>query len=193
MIELIKELDSKYNCKVKYICCDNTGEHISFEKSCKEQGLGVFFEYTTPGTGQQNGRVEQKFAKLCKWVWAVLNGGKITSSLRNQLWAYQLKLQQCYRIWCLNREYWVHITNSLGREEQVFWIQFNNLVKSVLLLTVLLIKQDEESRKALHVDGICWQSCFQMLQVIESETKQIVIMKKSYGDWANVKDQAIVP
>ena len=40
-------------------------------KACKQDRLGVFFEFIAP-MPQQNGRVEQKFA---------LNGGKFTSSL----------------------------------------------------------------------------------------------------------------
>ncbi len=42
VIEPIKELYTKYNCKVKYICCDNAGENISLEKVCSQEGLGVF-------------------------------------------------------------------------------------------------------------------------------------------------------
>ena len=61
VIELIKELNSNYNYKVKYTRCDNAGENISLEKACKEGGQGVFFEDTAPGTPQQNGRVERKF------------------------------------------------------------------------------------------------------------------------------------
>ena len=58
MIELIKELDSKHNHKVKYIHCNDARENIFLEKACKQEGLGVTFEYTTPKTPQQNGRVE---------------------------------------------------------------------------------------------------------------------------------------
>ncbi len=43
VVELIKELDSKYNCKVKYIRCDNAGINVSLEKTCKQEWLGVFF------------------------------------------------------------------------------------------------------------------------------------------------------
>ncbi len=41
---------------------------------------------TTPGTPQQNERVEMKFAMLYKQVRAILNGRKFTSSLQNLLW-----------------------------------------------------------------------------------------------------------
>ncbi len=61
--------------------CNNAGENVSLQKAYKQEGLGMFFEYTTPGTPQQNGRVEQKFATLYNRVRAMLNGGKFTSSL----------------------------------------------------------------------------------------------------------------
>ncbi len=38
LIELIKELHSKYYCKVKCIYCDNAGENITLEKACNRTG-----------------------------------------------------------------------------------------------------------------------------------------------------------
>ena len=90
-IDQIKELDSKHNYKVKYICCDNSGENISFKKVCKQEGLRVTFECTAPKTPQQNGRVEREFATLYCQVRAMLNGGKFDSSMRNQLWVEAAK------------------------------------------------------------------------------------------------------
>ncbi len=55
--------------------CDNAGENISFEKSHNQEGLGVFFEYTAPGSHKQNRRVEQKFATMYTWGRAILNSG----------------------------------------------------------------------------------------------------------------------
>ncbi len=40
---------------VQSICCDNAGENVALEMSCKQEGLGIKFEYTAPGTPQQNG------------------------------------------------------------------------------------------------------------------------------------------
>ncbi len=71
VIELIMELYLKYDCKVKYIHCDNAVEN---------EGLGVFFEYTATGTPQQNGRVEQKFATLYNQERAMLNNGNFIPS-----------------------------------------------------------------------------------------------------------------
>ena len=38
--------------QVGYLCCDNVGENVAFKKACKQQGLGVDFEYTALGTTQ---------------------------------------------------------------------------------------------------------------------------------------------
>ena len=62
MIPFIKELREKYTAPVKYIMCDCAGENNALDKACKQEGLGIQFEYTAPGTPQQNGRVERKFA-----------------------------------------------------------------------------------------------------------------------------------
>ena len=41
MIGLIKNLKNKYNLQLQYLNCNNAGENISFEKACKQEGLGV--------------------------------------------------------------------------------------------------------------------------------------------------------
>ena len=84
---LIKDLKEKYGLQVKKLRCDNAGENQTLEAQCKDQGLGVIFEYTDPGTPQQNGRVERKFQTLYDNVRAMLNGGEFTKSWRNMLWA----------------------------------------------------------------------------------------------------------
>ena len=53
----------------------------------KRQGLGLNFEYTAPGTPQQNGRVERNFVALYGRVRAMLNGARITLEMRQKLWA----------------------------------------------------------------------------------------------------------
>jgi len=87
MLGLIKNLKTKYNLQVHRVRCDNAGENQAFEKVCNQEGLGIDFEYTAPGTPQQNGRVERKFATLFNRVRAMLNGGKFSPYLRNGLWA----------------------------------------------------------------------------------------------------------
>jgi hypothetical protein len=87
MMTLIKDLKATNNIHVKTIRCDNAGENKKFESDTKKQGLGLKFEFTAPGTPQQNGRVERKFAALYGRVRAMLNGARITKEMRNKLWA----------------------------------------------------------------------------------------------------------
>lgn len=87
MVELIKHLDRKHNYNVKYLRCDNAGENIKTEEECHKQGLGVTFEYTSPNTPQQNGRVERKFATLYGRVRSMMNAARLTGALRTGLWA----------------------------------------------------------------------------------------------------------
>jgi len=87
ILDLIKDVKAKYNYTVRYIRCDNAGENTSLEKKCLEQGLGITFEYTSPHSPQFNGRVERKFATLYTKVRCLLNGARVTLSLRHGLWA----------------------------------------------------------------------------------------------------------
>ena len=52
---------------------------------CKQEGMGIKFEYTAPGIPQQNGKIEKKFATLYNRVQAVLNERTFPSLLRNGL------------------------------------------------------------------------------------------------------------
>ena len=60
----IKELKAKYGTDIKYIRLDNSGENRSFQKECDKQNLGIIFEFTAPGTPQQNSVVERKIPTL---------------------------------------------------------------------------------------------------------------------------------
>jgi transposase InsO family protein len=78
-------LKAKHGRTVKFIRCDNAGENKALEKACLKEGLGIQFEYTAPGTPQQNGKVERKFATLNARVRAMLNHAGLPSKLRQGL------------------------------------------------------------------------------------------------------------
>ena len=60
----IKGLNSKYGIVVKNIRFDNSGENRSLRKECDRQNLGIIFEFTAPGTPQQNSVAERKIPIL---------------------------------------------------------------------------------------------------------------------------------
>jgi hypothetical protein len=91
MVPFIKDLKAKNNVTVKYICCDNAGENKALEEACLTAGLGIQFEYPTPGTSQQNGHVKRKFATLYGRVRSMLNHAGLPQALRHGIWAEQQK------------------------------------------------------------------------------------------------------
>jgi len=72
---------------VKYIRCDNAGENQVLERECKELGLGIKFEYTSPDTPQQNGVVERAFGTLWSRVRAMMNNAMFPRAQRDAWWA----------------------------------------------------------------------------------------------------------
>jgi hypothetical protein len=86
MVPFITDLKAKFKT-VKYIRCDDAGENKALEKACLTTGLGIQFEYTAPGTPQQNGRVKQKFTTLYGRVRSMLNHAGLSQALRHGIWA----------------------------------------------------------------------------------------------------------
>ena len=61
VLVLIKDIWVRYKMRVKIIRCDNAGENMAFMRAAQYERLGLKFEFTAPGTPQQNGHVERKF------------------------------------------------------------------------------------------------------------------------------------
>ena len=61
IIDWIKALKARHKIQVKIIRCDNAGENKVLERESDKSELGIIFEYTAPGTPQQNGVVERAF------------------------------------------------------------------------------------------------------------------------------------
>ena len=63
-IDLIKALKARHEIQVRIIWCDNAGENKILETESDKNDLGIIFEYTAPGTAQQNGVVERAFVTV---------------------------------------------------------------------------------------------------------------------------------
>ena len=57
-----------------HIRCNNAGENRALKIVCIDKELGIMFEYTAPGTPQQNGVVERAFATMIGKTRAIMNG-----------------------------------------------------------------------------------------------------------------------
>ena len=60
----IKEPKAKYGIDIKYIRLDNSGENRILQNECDKQNCGIIFEFSAPGTPQQNSVVERKIPTL---------------------------------------------------------------------------------------------------------------------------------
>ena len=92
MMGLIKYLTTKSDIQVCHLHCDNARGNVDFKCACKQEGIGMEFEYTPPGTTKQNGQIKGKFATLINWVCVMFNCKKVSSFLRNGLWVKAAKL-----------------------------------------------------------------------------------------------------
>ena len=71
---------------VKFICCNNASENTTLEQATKNAGMGITFEYSAPGTPQQNAVVERAFATLMGRVQVMKNMAGFPKVKRSQLW-----------------------------------------------------------------------------------------------------------
>ena len=84
---LLKQIKNENNIAFKSIRCDNAGENKKLQELLDEKEYGAKFEYTAPGTPQQNGVVERAFATLYGKVRAMLNWAGLSEEMRTGLWA----------------------------------------------------------------------------------------------------------
>ena len=71
---------------MKIIRCDNAGENKVLERESDKNKLGNIFEYTAPGTPQQNGVVERAFMTVMRRARAMISHAGLTMAKRQQLW-----------------------------------------------------------------------------------------------------------
>ena len=86
IIDWIKALKARHKIQVKIIRCDNAGENKVLERESDKNELGIVFEYTAPGTPQQNGVVERAFVTVMGRARAMMNHAGFTMAKRQQLW-----------------------------------------------------------------------------------------------------------
>ena len=82
----IKGLSKKYGIEIKRIRLDNSGENKSLQKECNKENLGVIFEFTAPGTPQQNSVAERRIPTLMGRGRAMLIQAGIDSKGKGEFW-----------------------------------------------------------------------------------------------------------
>ena len=70
---------------IKYIRCDNAGEHMTkLREICNKNGITL--EYTAPRTPQQNGRVERKITIIWKRAMAMMVHARMKKEFQAKFW-----------------------------------------------------------------------------------------------------------
>ena len=86
IIDWIKTLKAKHKIQVKIIRCDNAGEIKVLERESDKNKLGIIFEYTAPGTPQQNEVVERAYVTVMARTRSMINHAGFTMAKRQQMW-----------------------------------------------------------------------------------------------------------
>ena len=103
MLGLIENLKNKYYMHIQYLCCDNAGENVIFEKACKQEGLTWDFENYCPRYATTELQCQEKFTTLFNQVCVILNSGKFNAFLHKGLWA-KLWTSPCFSKIFINTE-----------------------------------------------------------------------------------------
>ena len=82
----IKGLSKNYKIEIKRIRLDNSGENKSLQKECDKENLGIIFEFTVPGTPQQNSVAERRIPTLMGEARAMLIQAWIDSKGNGEFW-----------------------------------------------------------------------------------------------------------
>ena len=82
----IRGLSKKYKIEIKRIRLDNSGENRSLQKECDKANLGIIFEFTSPGTPQQNSVAERRIPTLMGRARVMLIQAGIDSKGKGEFW-----------------------------------------------------------------------------------------------------------
>ena len=85
-MSLIKDLKAAYGIDVKYARCHNDGKKSIFKGLANRKGWAISSS-TLHIVQHYKGMSREKFAILFHRIHAILNGGKFSPFLRNNLWA----------------------------------------------------------------------------------------------------------
>ena len=82
----IKGIAKKHRIEIKRIRLDNSGENKSLQKECDKQNLGIIFEFTAPGTPQQNSVAERRLPTLMGRARAMLIQAGLEAKYKEEFW-----------------------------------------------------------------------------------------------------------
>ena len=82
----IKGMAMKHRIEIKRIRLDNSGENKSLQKEFDKRNLGTIFEFTAPGTPQQNSVAERRIPMLMGRARAMLIQAGLEPKYKEEFW-----------------------------------------------------------------------------------------------------------
>ena len=76
----------KHRIEIKRIRLDNSGENKSLQKECDKQNLGIIFEFTAPGTSQQDSVAERRIPTSMGRTRALLIQAGLEPKYKEEFW-----------------------------------------------------------------------------------------------------------
>ena len=86
MLIWIRSMSKKHNIEIMTIRLDNSGENRILQKECDKANMGITFEFTAPGTPQQNSVVKRRIPALMGRARAMLIQAGIESKYKGEFW-----------------------------------------------------------------------------------------------------------
>ena len=86
MLIWIRSLSKEHNIEIKRIRLDNSGENRSLQQECDKANPGITYDFTAPGTPQQNSVAERRIATFMGRARAMLIQAGIESKYKGEFW-----------------------------------------------------------------------------------------------------------
>ena len=93
-IQFLRERAREYKGRM-FVRCDNAGENRALADAIGEIGMNVQFEFTAPGTPQQNGKAERAFATIWGKMRSCMIHAGFTQKMKENLFAEVINTLTC--------------------------------------------------------------------------------------------------
>jgi len=198
-IPFLKELRDMYGRCVHHIRCDNAGENRVLEIACIDKEYGIVFEYTVPGTPEQNGIVERAFVTMLGKTRTIMNGAGLDGKILHLFWTEAANTL-------------THLENITIRKgntrtpyylfygKDALYTKYLQLFRQLGIVKVLqpTNKLSDKGLKAIFV-GCADKHAVNIYRFVNPNTNRIILsrdvkwLSKRYGEEKNVKPLFVVP
>jgi len=85
--QFLKDRLKEFNEQLIFVRCDGAGENKGLADKAREENRNVKFEFTAPGTPQQNGKAERMIATIWGKLRTTMIWSELSMLIKNKLWA----------------------------------------------------------------------------------------------------------